>query len=45
MTKSGDIADIMGSRIDVLKLQTSMRLFNRVSPNDVFAEVLNEFFQ
>lgn len=43
--KGKDIADIMGSRIDVLKLQTSMSLFNRVSPNDVFAEVLNEFFQ
>ncbi len=42
--KGKDIADIMGSHIDVLKLQSCMNLFNRVSPNDVFAEVLTEFF-
>jgi uncharacterized protein (DUF1810 family) len=34
----------MGSGIDVLKLKTSMRLFNKVSPNDVFEEVLDVFF-
>ena len=39
-----DIEDIMGSGIDVLKLQTSMNLFNHVSPDDVFKEVLNVFF-
>ena len=33
-----------GSDIDVLKLNTSMNLFNRVSPNDVFAEVIEAFF-
>ena len=34
----------MGSGIDVLKLKTSMCLFNKVSPNDVFEEVLDAFF-
>lgn len=42
--KDKDIEDIMGSDIDVLKLNTSMNLFNRVSPNDVFAEVIAAFF-
>ena len=42
--KDKDIKYIMGSGIDVLKLKTSMRLFNKVSPNDVFEEVLNAFF-
>lgn len=39
-----DIKYIMGSGIDVLKLKTSMRLFNKVSPNDVFEKVLDAFF-
>lgn len=39
-----DIDLIMGSGIDVLKLQTSMNLFNRISPNDVFMKVLEAFF-
>ena len=39
-----DIDAIMGSNIDVLKLQTCMNLFNRVSPNDVFEKVLDAFF-
>jgi uncharacterized protein (DUF1810 family) len=39
-----DIDDIMGSSIDVLKLQTCMNLFNKVSPNDVFEKVLDAFF-
>lgn len=34
----------MGSGIDVLKLQTSMNLFNRVSPNEDFKKVLDAFF-
>lgn len=42
--KGKDIKYIMGSGIDVLKLKTSMRLFNKVSPNDVFEEVLDAFF-
>ena len=39
-----DIDAIMGSSIDVLKLQTCMNLFDRVSPNDVFANVLDAFY-
>lgn len=39
-----DIYRIMGSNIDVIKLRTSMQLFNKVAPNDVFAEVLKAFF-
>ena len=38
------IRELMGSSIDVLKLKTSMTLFDKVSPNDIFAEVLNSFF-
>lgn len=34
----------MGSIIDVRKLKTSMMLFDKVSPNDVFARVIEEFF-
>ncbi len=39
-----EIRQIMGSDVDVLKLNSSMNLFNHVSPNDVFAEVLEAFF-
>lgn len=39
-----DIDFIMNSRIDVLKLQTSMNLFNKVAPNDIFKEVLEAFY-
>ena len=42
--KDKDIEYIMGSGVDVMKLNTSMNLFNRVSPNDVFEEVLDTFF-
>lgn len=31
-----DIDVIMGSHIDVVKLQSCMNLFNKVSPNDIF---------
>lgn len=37
--------EIMGSRIDVLKLKTSMELFDTVSSNDIFADVLNSYFK
>lgn len=37
--------EIMGSGIDVRKLKTSMRLFDSISPSDVFAEVLHAFFE
>lgn len=40
-----DIHDIMGSSIDVLKLKTCMKLFDSISPNDVFDEVLDAFFR
>ncbi len=39
-----DIRFVMGSGIDVVKLRSSMKLFDRVSPNDVFQEVLETFF-
>ena len=38
------IEDIMGSKIDVLKLKTSMKLFDTVSLNDIFAEILESFW-
>lgn len=38
------IEAIMGSKIDVLKLKTSMELFDSVLPNDIFAEILRSFF-
>lgn len=38
-----NIKDILGS-VDAMKLKSSMTLFDLVSPNDVFAEVLNTFF-
>lgn len=34
----------MGSEVDVLKLHSSMQLFDKVSPDDVFAEVLKAYF-
>lgn len=42
--KGKDINYIMGSSIDVLKLKTSMQLFDLVSPNDIFDKVLRAFF-
>lgn len=39
-----DIHYIMGSSIDVLKLKTSMQLFDLASPNDIFDKVLRTFF-
>ena len=38
------ILELMGSSIDVLKLRSSMTLFDQVSPNDIFAEVLQTYF-
>lgn len=38
------IRRLMGSQIDVLKLHTCMKLFDSISPNDIFAEVLEAFF-
>ena len=39
-----EIKYIMGWNVDVMKLKSSMELFNLVSPNDVFDEVLRAFF-
>lgn len=45
LTHAGeDIVDIMGSRLDSLKLQASMTLFDSLSPADVFEEVLDVFY-
>lgn len=38
-----DIDEIM-PRIDAIKLKSSMTLFDAVSPNDVFAEVLQKYY-
>lgn len=38
------IRKLMGSQIDVLKLRTCMKLFDSISPDDIFAKVLNAFF-
>ncbi len=38
------IDEIKGSPVDVMRLNTSMNLFNCVSPDDIFAEVLKTFF-
>ena len=39
-----DIEEIMGSRLDAMKLKSCMTLFDIVSPNDVFAQVIDTFF-
>lgn len=36
--------ELMGWEIDAMKLKSSMTLFDEVSPNDIFAEVLDAFF-
>lgn len=38
------IRQLMGLEVDVLKLHSSMQLFDKVSPDDVFAEVLKAYF-
>ena len=39
-----DINEIMGSKIDAQKLQSSMTLFYKVSGNKIFERVINKFF-
>lgn len=39
-----DIVTVMGSPIDARKLRSSMTLFDAVSPNDIFRDVLNAFY-
>lgn len=43
--KDESIFEIMGSRIDAIKFKSSMTLFDQVSPNDLYAEVLDSFFE
>lgn len=43
MYKGKDIESIMGD-IDALKLKSSMTLFDAVQPDDIFGEVLDEFY-
>lgn len=38
------VLELMGSEVDVLKLRTSMELFNQIAPGDVFGEVLEAYF-
>ena len=42
--KDKDIVRIMGE-LDALKLQASMTLFNEFSPDDIFGEVLDVFYE
>lgn len=42
--RKDSIETIMGSQIDAIKLRSSMTLFDLVSPDDVFSEVLEVFF-
>ena len=39
-----DPVTLMGSRIDAVKLKSCMTLFDIVSPNDIFREVLKAFY-
>lgn len=39
-----DVEDLMNGEIDAIKLRSSMTLFDLVSPNDIFAQVLDAFF-
>ena len=38
-----DVEDLMNGEIDAIKLRSSMTLFDLVSPNDIFAQVLDAF--
>ena len=38
------IETIMGSQIDVVKFRSSMTLFDLVSPNDIFKQAIDTFF-
>ena len=43
--KGEDIYEIMGSSIDALKFRSSMTLFDLVSPDDIFAQALDAFYE
>lgn len=36
--------ELMGSEIDVMKFKSSMTLFDKACPNDIFADVLEAFY-
>ena len=42
--KDKNIEQLMGSYVDALKLKSSMTLFDAISPNDIFSEVLKTFY-
>lgn len=42
--KDVEVQHLMGSRIDAIKLRSSMTLFDIVSPNDIYNNVLDMFF-
>ena len=42
--KDRNIEQLMGSYVDALKLKSSMTLFDAISPNDIFSEVLKTFY-
>ena len=43
--KGEDIYSVMGSRIDAVKLRSSMTLFDLVAHKDIYDEVLAEFYE
>lgn len=36
--------ELMGSEIDILKLKSSMTMFDQACPNDIFSDVLDAYF-
>lgn len=43
-SENADPNDFMMSHIDAMKLKSSMTLFNIISPDDIFGQVLDKFF-
>lgn len=43
--KEVEVEHLMGSRIDAMKLRSSMTLFDVVSPDDIYNNVLDVFFE
>ena len=43
--KEVEVEHLMGSRIDAMKLRSSMTLFDIVSPDDIYNNVLDVFFE
>ena len=44
LSHEGKSVQAIAPRIDALKIRSSMTLFDQVSPNDIFAEVLETFY-